>query len=890
MDYNFKTNKKIGNLEQNPADTSEIGKSTKDYKSFLESNPISIALVDLKGKIIEVNSATEELIRIKREDLIGKNVSDIHSEILGDLNNFAEIYEKVKEGEIFGPIDIQMKDQTGNDFWINVMASLVKVGNQFFVQFITQDISTRKKLALKLENSEKKYRLISENANDLIIVLNSKDQVEYINEKVHQKITGYNKEDVIGKNGIAFVHPEDKERVLLSFQQAKKVGEGSVEARIKHKDGRYIWIECNGKFSKAENGELKILIIGRDITERVKSIKKLKESKDRFQNLADSLPEVIFEIDLEYNIIYANLVASKLLGYSKEEFKKGLKIFQFLFPEDKDIILDKINLLIKGDYVKPLSIRLIRKNGTYFYANIYGRRIFKDNKVIGVRSIILDITDMKIAQEKVKESEEKFRTISEQSLLGICIIQDDYVKYVNHTLANLLGYTTEEILEWKRNEFFKSIHPEDKKRVIQLASKSDGDFPNGIRYYEARGIKKNGEVIWLEVYYRKIMYQNEPAFLVSFMDISDRKKTQEKLRDSEEKYRVLFEKAPFSILLINTDGIIVDCNPAFTKLLGYDKNALIGTDYAALPIVLKKYLPILQERLKRIRKGQEIPSIDIEVCKSDGTIIWVNFESTAVRLGSKTFIIVMGHNISQKKEAEKKLYELDKIRKEFIDRASHELKTPITTIYGAYQLIDQFHKQKLNKSVQEIFEMAFSGTKRLKKLVDDLLDSSRLESKVLKIEKLNKDLIQLLKKCVNEVEFLMKSKEQVYNLILPESLDIDIDESRIELVINNLLSNAIKYTPNGGGITVKVETMDNLAQISVKDTGIGLAKNEIDKLFKKFSKISKPVNNDLKSYEEGTGLGLHIAKEIVELHGGKIWVESEGKGKGTTFFVNLPFK
>lgn len=595
-------------------------------------------------------------------------------------------------------------------------------------------------------------------------------------------------------------------------------------------------------------------------------------------------------MDLEYNIIYANLVASKLLGYSKEEFKKGLKIFQFLLQEDKDIIIEKINLLIKGAYVKPLLIRLRRKNGNFFYANIYGRRIFKDNKVIGLRCIILDITDMKIAQEKVKESEEKFRTISEQSLLGICIIQDESVKYVNRTLASLLGYTTDEILQWKRNEFFKSIHPKDKKRIIDLATRKDDEFQNGIRYYEARGIKKNGDIVWLEIYYKKIKYQNKPAFLISFMDISERKKTQERLRDSEEKYRILFEKAPFSILLMKIDGTIVDCNPALTKLLGYNKDALIGNKYTTLPIVLKKYLPILLERLKKIREGQVVSPIDIEVYKNDGTIIWVNFESTTIKLGNETLMITMGHNVSQKKEAEKKLYELDKIRKEFIDRASHELKTPITTIYGAYQLVEQFHKSKLDKNVLEILEMAFSGTKRLKKIVDDLLDSSRLEAKVLKIEKENKDLIQLLKKCVNEVEFLMKSKEQVYKLVLPESLNIDIDESRIELVINNLLSNAIKYTPNGGEITIKVETVNNLAQISVKDTGIGLVKDEIDKLFKKFSKIPKPINNVLENYEESTGLGLHIAKKVVELHGGKIWVESRGKGKGTTFFVNLPFK
>jgi len=870
--------------------TSENKTLFGNYKYFFETSPISMALLDLNGKIVEINSATEKLVRINREDLIGKNFTDIPIISSGDLNKFVEIFKNLKVGKIFGPKDIQMKDKAGNELWINVVASLVKVGNQSFVQFITQDLTSRKELVQKLENSERKYRLISENANDLIMILNSKNEVEYINEKVHQKITGYNKEDVVGLDGLKFVHPEDRERALLSFQETMKVGEGSVEVRIKHKNGNYIWVECNGKVSKTETGDIKILIIGRDVTERVNYIKKLKESKDRFQNLADSLPEVVFEIDLDFNVVYANSAANKVFGYSEEDFKKGLKIFQFIKHEEKDFILEKLAVLIKGEYMDPLVLQLRKKDGTFFYAEIHGKRIFKDNKVIGVRSIIHDITDMRSNQERTKESEEKFRTISEQSLLGICIIQDELVKYVNRTLANLFGYSIEEILNWEQNEFFKSIHPEDKKKVIKLATKADQEFPDGIRFYEARGIKKNGEIIWLEVYYRKITFQKKPAFLISFMDISERKKTQEKLRDSEEKYRILFEKAPFSILLINTNGIIIDCNPTLTKLLGYDKSDLIGKNYINLPIVLKKYLPILQERLKMIKEGISVPPIDIQIYKKDGTIIWVNFESTVVKMGNEKFFITMGYNISEKKEAEKKLYELDRIRKEFIDRASHELKTPITTIYGAYQLLDQFHKQKLDEDILEIFEMAFSGTKKLKKLVDDLLDLSRLESKELKLEKVNTDLVQLIKKCINELEFLMNSKLQTHNLILPKSLNINIDESRMELVMSNLLSNAIKYTPNGGEITIKVEKLNNSAQISVKDTGIGLTKDEIKKLFKKFSKIRKPLTNNLEKYEDGTGLGLHIAKEIVELHNGKIWAESGGKFKGTTFFVNLPLK
>jgi len=842
----------------------------------------------MNGKIVEVNSTAEEISGLKRSEIVGKDFKKLPVFPLENLDYMVEIFKKLKKGEIFGPKDIQIRDKNGNIIWINVVGSLIKIGDKFLIQVLTQDITSRKRLEQDLEKSEENYRILAENANDLIIVVNSDNIIEYINEKVHQKIMGYDKADLLGHKALDLVHLEDRKKVLQGIRTANRHGEGSVEARIRNKSGEYVWIETNGKIIKDETGKVKYLLIGRDITERVKITKKLQESKDRYQTLANSLPQVIFEMDLDYNVTYTNSIASKIFGYSIEEFSKGLKIFQFLTPEDEDFVLERLNHLFKGEYTEPLVLRLRRKNGTFFYANIYAKRIFKNNNVIGIRSIIHDITVMKEAEEKLKESEDKFRTIAEQSLLGICIIQDEVVKYINHVLADLLGYSAHEILKWKQGEFFKTIHPKDKKKVIELAIKNDNEFKNGIRYYEARGIKKNGEITWLEVYYKKVTYQNKSAYLISFLDINERKKTQGKLKESEEKYRFLFEKAPFSILLIDKSGKIIDSNPSLKKLLGYERGELIGKNYSNLPIVPKEYLPLLLELLQKIRIGESIPPLDIELHRRDGTLIWVNIESSLVKMGKEKFIIIMGHDISEKKEAEKKLKELDEIRKEFIDRASHELKTPITTIYGAYQLLDKFHKEKLDKSTLEIFEMAFAGTKKLKKLVDDLLNLSRLESKNLTLQKSNVDFTELVKKCVNEVSPLIKSRGLTYKLSTPNSIYIDIDDSRMELVLSNLLSNAIKYTPTGGEITIRLEKIEDTAQISVKDTGIGLTKDELNKVFKKFSKIQTPLHNELDGSLESTGLGLHIAKEIVQLHGGKIWAESEGRYKGSTFFVRIP--
>jgi len=257
-------------------------------------------------------------------------------------------------------------------------------------------------------------------------------------------------------------------------------------------------------------------------------------------------------------------------------------------------------------------------------------------------------------------------------------------------------------------------------------------------------------------------------------------------------------------------------------------------------------------------------------------------------MGDKTYIMVMGHDISDTKELEMKLKELNEMRKEFIDRASHELKTPITTVYGAYQLLDLLHKDKFNPEQLELLEMAAIGTKRIKKLVDDLLDVSLMESKTFKVNKTRTNLSNIVINCMKEMKYFSNKRNHEIDVdILPE-LYMNIDESRIELVFTNLISNAIKYTPANGKIQIKMQSDGKFAQIEISDSGVGLSSKEIKNLFKKFSTIESPLKKDLDMDLGSTGLGLFLSKEIVGLHGGEIWAESEGKGKGSTFIVKLP--
>jgi PAS domain S-box-containing protein len=859
------------------------------FQLIFEKSPISITLLNLKGQIIDVNSATEQLTELDRKQLIGTNYLNYEffpKETIPELKN---LFNNVRKGQFIGPLEMQIVTRSNKRLWISVISSLVKLQNQTLIQVLTQDITLRKSLEIQLHKSDENYRLLTQNISEMITIVNSRMEIEYINEDIHFKTMGYKNEDLIGIRSLNLIYPDDKEKVLTTFKEAYDGNARMLEARIINKNGNYIWTETSGKLFKDDDGNIKFLLVTRDISERKKNAQILQESKDRYRNLTDSLLEVVFELDTDYNLTYTNSIASKIFGYSHEDFKKGLTVNDFIIPEERSLVENVLKRLFKGEILEAQTYKLKKKDGSTFYGSIYATPIYKGEEIVGIRSVIHDISDMKEAEKKIKESEEKFRTIAEQSLMGICIIQDEVVKYINQNLANLLGYSVEDMLNWKQGEFFKTIHPKDKKQIISLATSFEYGDKNFSQHYEARGITKDGKTIWVDVYYKIILYEGKSAFLVSFIDISDRKDAQERLRESEEKYRFLFQNSPFAILLIETSGRIVDFNPSLQDLIGYSREELIGKKYKNLSVVPPEYIPILLERLEKISKGISIPPLDIKLIRKDGIKIWVNIESSFVKIDNKPFIIIMMHNISEKKKAEQGLKELDEMRKDFIDKASHELKTPITTVYGAYQLLDSLYRNQLSQEAQEIFDMAVNSTKRLKKLVDELLDISRIESKKFTLDKRNANLSQLISDCVKELTYFFKKGD--YNLILdmPDNLFLNLDASRIELVIMNLLTNAIKYTPKKGTIYINLKEDDDYAEIQVKDTGIGLTKNEIGRLFKKFSKLQTPLDKELDNQLGSTGLGLHLAKEIVELHGGLIEVKSEGKNKGATFIVRLPF-
>lgn len=616
----------------------------------------------------------------------------------------------------------------------------------------------------KLKESEEKYKLILENANDLITIINENLEHEYINEKAYFELLGYTKEDIIGKTPLTPLHPDDTKIAIKALRDGFKYGEGRNEMRVRHKDGHYLWLEHKGKTFIDTDGKRKAIIISRDITERKKVEQITKESEEKHRSLINHLTDIILEIDLKGIVSYVSHQCYDIMGYQPSELI-GKNALNYIHPEDALIIAEAMkNSLQFKEMISVPNYRLLHKNGNIIYASARGKYVnFNGNEkyIVAIR----DITFQKKIEQELKLSEEKYRLISENANDLISIVNKNLeLEYMNEIpLLNLCGYNVDELIGKKGIDL---IHPDDHKKVAKSFTEA---FKKGEGSVETRVRHKLGHYIITET--------NGKLFIDN---------------DGEEK-----------LLLISRD--------------------------------------------------------------------------ITERKNAEKLII----------EQNKELLELSQIKSELIMRASHELKTPLSSMYAAAQFLlinfeDQFEEEALG-----FIEIIYRGSQKLRQLIDNLLDVSRVEANKLNLNLQEENLVGIIDDCCNDLKYWADKREINLILELPKEIIVEIDKFRMEQVVINLLSNAIKYTPPKGKIFITLNVNDQWVDLSIRDTGIGLTKKEKELLFQKFGKIKRDIKG-LDLDLEGSGLGLYISKEIVELHNGKILVESKGRNKGSTFTIRLP--
>ena len=757
-----------------------------------------------------------------------------------------------------------------------------------------------------MEFSKDKFIQIIESIKECYFEVDLKGTFTFFNESLC-KLTGYSKEELLGLNYKYIADKEHKKKVFEGFNSVYRTGEPltDFEYQLKNKNGE-IFIGETSVYLKYDSKGNKIGFYGifRDVTKRKEEeerfkqeleqlvnvrTQELRESEEKYSNLFHHSNDAIFLHDLEGNIIDVNQRGLEQFGYARSEILK-LKVPE-LHPISELEVSKKAFEEISKKGVIRFEISFKKKNGKIFLAEVSSSLFDVGGKQV-IQGVVRDITVRVLTEKMLKESEEKYRNMINHLDLGFYQLNWDGL-LLNHNprFCEILGYSPSENLKNKDvHDFWQK--PEERRMYLKELEKI-----GFVKNYLVHTKKKNGEKIVVQLNSHIIEENKEKSQIIQGLisDITEKFELEQKLKESEERYRNLIESVPFSIALIDHQGKIIYCNPAIEKLIGYSRDELIGNEFKNLPAINPKYISILLKRFKKVLNGKILPPLEIELYKKDGSTIWIKYQSSLIKLGDHVLLQTVINDITEQKKADLlieeeilKLKELDQIRKDLISRVSHELKTPLVSVCGATELLIDLFIEEFKADAKELIEMIEKGGKRLKYLVDNLVDITRIEYKKFELEKDTSNINQLIRDCVREMTYITKKRELNLELDLLGELFLVIDKVRIEQVILNLLSNAIKNTPPNGKIIVKSLKKNNCVQVSITDTGIGLTREEMDRLFTRFGKIER-YGNGLEYIDiQGTGLGLYISKEILDLHEGEIWAESAGRDKGSTFTIKIP--
>jgi PAS domain S-box-containing protein len=643
----------------------------------------------------------------------------------------------------------------------------------------------------------------------------------------------------------------------------------------------------NNGHSVIENNKL-VRIWGtfRDITDHTKaeekiieSEKKLIESEEKFRIIAEQSLMGI-GIAQDNQIKYVNKAYADIFGYSVKEMlnwklQNGLRA---IHPDDRKFAYEQLTKKQKGDkdVVINYQYRGFKKSGEIIWVDQYSKTITFNEKPADL-IMLIDITKRKVIEKKLFQERDLIFTLLDNHP-DFIYFKDRKArfKHISKHFSDYFGRKTKEIigktdLELFPEEVAKQTHSEDLQIIktgIPLINKEETDGETWVLSTKMPWYDKEGNIKGL--------------FGISH-DITARKKTEQKLKESEEKYRLLFDNSPVGIGLSTIEGEILDSNDTMIELTGYTAEDLNKAGLNSVyvdPNVRSKILKALQGEGK-------LHDYDVTLRRKDNSEFFGSVSFDLLELSGKRIIQTSLRDISKNKIAEQELLKLNNLKSELLRRTSHELKTPLVSIKGFSDLLLQVHRDKLGPLVISILNEIKQGCLRLETLIADILKTSELESGTIQLHKSEEDLSFLVRLCINEIKGLSKLRNQTINLELQDNLITQFEKEQVHQVISNLLNNAIKYTPPGGIIEVKSEIKNNHIVISIKDNGIGLTYEEKGRLFKQFGKIER-YGQGLDIIPEGSGLGLYISKKIVELHKGEIWVESEGRNIGSTFFFSLP--
>jgi PAS domain S-box-containing protein len=734
--------------------------------------------------------------------------------------------------------------------------------------------------------SEELFRLVAEKVEDFAVFAVNLDGTNASWNPGVEKLLGYAEDEFVGRDSCILFTPEDRERGECEREMRVAAAEGRAEDRRWHvrRDGTRFW--ASGLLMSLNDdagvlrGYAKIL---RDETARKQTEDRLRDSEEFGRNILESISDAFCALDPEWRFTYLNRRCESLIRRRREELI-GRNYWEE-FPEAAGSPISEQFHRAVAEQVAVTFETFYTPLDAWFEVRAYPLPA-------GLSIYFRDITGRKQAETRLRESEERYRTLFASIDEGFCVVE---------VLFDERG----EVVDYRFLEFNPAF---EKQTGIAAEEALGGKTVRQLipdleeHWFETYGrVALTGEPIrfanrseamnrWFDVYAFRVGRPEERKVALLFNNITERRRTENALGESRERLRTAMDAAQLYSWEMNLTTRQVEWSENLERVIGFslpaDLNGVLEFVHA------EDREPTTRAILEAAEGGRVYESEFRLVNPASGEIVWVRGQGVLTHSatdGQPRFAGIT-QNITERKRAEdererllREAQEANRLKDEFLATLSHELRTPLTAILGWSRLLQMsdFDEAAKSRALRTIERNAQAQTQ----LIDDLLDTSRIITGKLRLDVRPVDLATVVAAATETARPAAEAKEIDLQTILDtQAGPISGDPDRLQQVVWNLLSNAIKFTPKGGRVQVRLERIHSHVEITVADTGRGIAAEFLPHVFDRFRQADQTTTR----VHGGLGLGLAIVRQLVELHGGSVRVESGGAGRGTSFNVSLP--
>jgi PAS domain S-box-containing protein len=899
---------RMGNLgdKDNKKRTSPEGEEF--LQDIVQNAPVGIYHSTLDGRFLNVNPTLANLLGYASSQELIATITDMSAQVYVDPGVREAFLEKLMQGENWVNDEALWRCKDGRIINVNLVGRRVSHpdGTTNYIEGFIQDITKTRRAENSLRESEERFRGMMENVPVGIFQSTPEGKFVYVNPAL-VSIMGYASQEellrIVNEKSIADVLYEDPKRRLLMVQEVQEVNGAwrFFENRYRRKDGR--GIDAYLSFSQhADPVSGRPFLYGyvQDITESKRAREELRVSEQNFREIYNSTSEAILMHDAETGtVLDVNQPMLRIFGYKDKEDVLGKNVGSFSAGGPQFSEESVLNFIHKAKEEGPqfFEWQVKRQDGSTFWAEVS----LSPTEIGGqgrVLAVVRNIDERKQAELALRESEENLRDILENVPIGMFrSTPKGKFLYVNPASAEMFGYSSpDEMIQTVNQTSIAQALYEDPTRHPQFLRKVEGKL-GPWQVFENRYRCKDGKVLdGILTIKENIDPRSGERYLYGFVqDITERKKAEEALRISENRYRAFFEQGPDGVVILNPEnGRIIEFNDQACRQLGYTRQEFAKQSVADIDVTESP-----DEVRARMQKVQLVGYDKFETLQrtKQGEVRNVQVTAQMIEAGAHSIYHCIWRDITEQKrfeedirrlnnELEQRVYErtaqLEAANKEleaFSYSVSHDLRTPLRALNGYSSILMEDYADSLDEMGRNYLTRIQASSHYMGQLINDLLDLSRITRAELRYRRVN------LSELAHEISSSLyrQSPERKIKLVIAPNMFVEGDANLIKIALENLLNNAFKFTGNNetmAEIQVGVQEQDGESIYFIRDNGAGFDMSFADKLFIPFQRLHGV--NDF----PGTGIGLSIVQRIIQRHGGRIWAESQ-LGQGATFYFTF---